>query len=113
MDGFSNLDPIIATWVEHLGSKLFTEWAGAPARFFYTPGDPPFEVFQISVDVPHDGRTAVHARAVDTNDETDDQMDLTWEGPSVDLDTMLSLAVETINGWKARRRIKPDPPSPW
>jgi|GEM_PF-1025211 len=112
MEAYSDLDPV-AKWVERLGSKLFTEWADAPARFFYTPGDPPFEIFQISIDVPRDGRTMVHARAVDTNDETDDQMDISWEGLILDLDRMLSVAVETINGWKVRRRIKLDPPSPW
>lgn len=113
MDGYSDLDPIIAKWVGLLDTTLFTEWAGAPARFFWTSGDPPFESFQISIDPPQNGRVKVYARATDTNDHTDDAMDTFWEGSSTDLDNMLARAVEVVNAWKARTRIRPDPPKPW
>jgi hypothetical protein len=113
MDAFSDFDPVIARWVDRLASTLFTEWAGAPARYFWTAGDPPFESFQISIGPPVDGRIKVYARATDTNDDTDDQMDTSWEGSSANLDKMLATAVEVVNGWKARKRIKPDPPQPW
>jgi len=113
MDGYSDLDPIIAKWVDLLGSTLFTEWAGTPARFFWTSGDLPFESFQISIDPPIDGRVKVYARATDTNDHTDDKMDTFWEGSSADLDDMLATAVKVVHGWKTRKRVRPDPPKPW
>ena len=113
MSVYAEVDPIIDKWVRTLGSQLFTEWNGEPARFFYTPGDPPFEVFQISIGAPALGRVNVLARAVDTNDDTEGGMDRTWEGPIVELDQMLGSAVETIREWKTRERKKPDPPSPW
>ncbi|HEX8302229.1 hypothetical protein [Sphingomonas sp.] len=113
MSTYAEIDPIIEKWVAALNTTLFTEWANAPARFFHTPGDPPFECFQISVDAPEDGKTSVHARAVDTNDDTEDELTRTWTGPVADCDVMMSAAVETIAAWKSRRREKPDPPSPW
>lgn len=113
MSGFAELDPVIGKWVALLGSKLFTEWADAPARYFYTSGDPPFECFQISIDEPKMGRIKVWARAIDTNDDSEFQMDLSWDGHAAELDNMLATAVKTIDDWKARPRIKPDPPSPW
>ena len=100
-------------WVEDVGSFLFTEWADAPARYFHLPGDPPFECFQVSVRLSKDGRIKVVARAIDTNDDTDDEMDRTWEGPVAGLDDMLREAIGTIEAWKVRVRNKPDPPSPW
>lgn len=111
MSVYAELDPVIDKWVVALGSKLFTEWAGEPARFFYTPGDAPFEVFQISIGPPEDGRVNVLARAVDTNDDAEDEMDRTWEGPVGELDQMLGTAVATIENWKARTRKRPA--SPW
>jgi hypothetical protein len=113
MSGYADVDGVIAAWVRSAKSKLFTEWADAPARFFYVPGDPPFECFQVSVSVPTEGRTSVTARAVDTNDGADDQMEETWEGPIVDLDQLLRAAMATIEKWKARERTRPDLPSPW
>ena len=113
MSVYADVDVVIAAWVKATGSKLFTEWADAPARYFHIPGDPPFECFQISVQPPENGRTGVLARAIDTNDDTDAQMDQQWDGPVGELDSMLRAAVNTINEWKARVRRTPDPPSPW
>jgi len=109
MSNYSEIDPIIEKWVAALGTRLITEWSDAPARFFYTPGDPFFECFQISVDPPESGRTSVHARAVDTNDDTDDELTRSWTGSVADFDSMMNVAVETISAWKSRSRKKPDP----
>jgi hypothetical protein len=113
MSPYSEVDSVIAKWVEILGSKLRTEWADQSARFFYTPGDPPFECFQISIDPPREGQITVYAHAVDTNDDTDDELAASWAGQVGELDGMLASAVGTISAWKRRRRTKPDPPSPW
>ena len=113
MQTYEKLDPVIDKWVAILGTKLFTEWADRPARFFYTPGDPPFECFQISVTPPKWGRVKVHARAVDTNDDVERELEQSWTGSIADLDGMLAAAVKAINVWKTRTRQRPDPPSPW
>lgn len=113
MSEYVAIDRVIDTWVKTTGSTLFTEWAGAPARYFHVPGDPPFECFQVSVARPSDGRTAVTARAIDTNDDTEEQMDHTWEGPVAQLNEMLGAALAIIEHWKSRKRTRPDPPSPW
>ncbi|HEX8257286.1 MAG TPA: hypothetical protein VF589_06605 [Allosphingosinicella sp.] len=112
MGSYADVDPVIESWVKATGSSLFTEWADVQARFFHLPGDPPFECFQISVRLPQNGQTAVTARAIDTNDHSDEGMDRTWEGPISELDSMLRAAVGTVKSWKARRRKMPDPPSP-
>lgn len=112
MSGYADVDDVIDKWVRSTGSSLFTEWADAPARFFHVPGDPPFECFQVSVHPPVDGRTGVTARAIDTNDNTEETMDQTWEGPTGELDWMLGAAMALIEKWKGRERNAPDPPSP-
>jgi hypothetical protein len=113
MSEYASIDGVIDTWVKAAGSTLFTEWSGTPARFFYVHGDPPFECFQVSVARPLDGRTSVTAAAIDTNDDTDEEMDQTWEGPLAQLNEMLGTALATIEQWKVRQRTKPNPPSPW
>jgi len=112
MSGYADVDRVIAKWVGTTGSTMFTEWAGAPARYFHVPGTPPFECFQVSVSAPEDGRIAVTARAIDTNDDTDEEMDQTWEGPVGQLDDLLGTAVATVEAWKSRERKRPDPASP-
>ena len=113
MNPYFQVDHIIDKWVEALGTKLFREWAGAPARSFHTSGDPPFECFQIWIESPKAGRICVHAAAVDTNDDTERELEANWEGPTDELDGMLATAVDTINRWKVRTRTKPNPASPW
>ncbi len=112
MVNYEAVDRVIDAWIEATGSTPFTEWAGEPARFFRVPGDPPFECFQISVRLPKNGRTAVTARAVDTNGDAEEGMDQTWEGSVPQLDAMLGAAMATIEKWKGRDRTRPDPPSP-
>ena len=112
MSAYTDVDDLIAAWVKLAGSTLFTEWADAPARFFHVPGNAPFECFQVSVRMPEDGRTAVTARAIDTNDDTDDEMDQTWEGSIGELDKLLGTAMATIETWKGRERTGPDSASP-
>ncbi len=107
MNPYADVDGVINTWVKAADSSLFTEWADAPARFFHIPGDPPFECFQVSVQRPKDGRTAVTARAMDTNDDTEDEMDQTWEGPVADLNEMLAAAMAAIQKWKNRSGVAP------
>jgi hypothetical protein len=113
MSSYAEIDPIIEKWVAALDTKLFTEWADAPARFFHTSGDPPFECFQISVDAPENDRVAVYAAAIDTNDGTDEKLVQSWTGSIADFDSMMSVAVATVSAWKSRRREKPDPGSLW
>jgi hypothetical protein len=113
MSDFSEIDDVIAKWVKAADTTLHREWAGAPARFFHIPGDPPFECFQISVQAPEAGATSVTARAIDTNDDTEEQMENAWRGPIVDLDEMLRAAVALVGSWKARDRSRPDPASSW
>ena len=113
MTTYAELDGVINSWVRATGSTLYTEWAGAPARFFHIGGDAPFECFQVSVGTAPDSEVTVTARAIDTNDDTDEDMDETWEGPAAELDGMLSKAVATIEEWKSRQRTKLDPRSPW
>lgn len=113
MSDYAAVDAVIAQWAKSLGAKLHTEWAGEPARFFYLPGDPPFECFQISVTAPREGSIKVFAFAVDTNDDTDDDLQEVWSGPVADLDAMLASAADAIARWKTRTRRSADPPSPW
>ena len=113
MNPYADIDDIIAARVKLSGSEIFTEWAGEPARFFHLSGDPPFDHFQISIAVPKAGRTKVTACAIDTNDNTEEEMNQTWEGPTEDIDSLLRVAMTTVEGWKARKRISPNPPSPW
>lgn len=78
MTPYAGVDPIIAAWATATVKKLFTEWAGRPARFAYLPGLRPFECFQISIDQPLGGRIAVLARSVDTDDKS--EFEQRWEG---------------------------------
>lgn len=110
MSGYDELDDTIKKWSDF---PVFTEWAGSPARYFYLPGDPPFECFQVNITLLRDDKVAVRASAVDTNDDTETEMDQTWEGPVSDLDRMLGVARAAIDSWKTRERTRPDPPSPW
>ncbi len=59
---------------------------------------------------PKNGRTAVVARAIDTNDDAEDELDQTWEGPLTELDGMLASAFFTIERWKSRERKGPIQP---
>jgi hypothetical protein len=113
MSGYADIDGVIDTAVKAAGSTLVTEWAGTAARYFHVPGDPPFECFQVSVRPPENGRTSVTARAIDTNDDTEEEMDQTWEGPLEQLCEMLGSALAIVEKWKTRGRTKADPASPW
>ncbi len=106
MTDYSEVDGVIDHWVRATGSTLCSEWAGKSARFFYLPGEPPFECFQISIDPPETGRLAVLARSIDTND--DSEMEQTWEGPIENLDTMLRSAIAAIEVWKTRDKMRHD-----
>jgi len=113
MDAYSELDATIEACVAAHSSQLFTEWASKPARYFHIPGDPPFECFQVSVEPPSPCKVAVFVRAIDTNDDTENELERRLEGSVKDLSRILDDAIHTINGWKLRQRMKPDPPSPW
>ena len=102
MIAYAEVDSVIEAWVKATGSTLFTEWADKPARFFHNPGAPPHECFQISIKPPSGDKIVLFARAIDTNDDTEMEMEQTWEGPISGLDAMLASAVATIERWKAR-----------
>jgi hypothetical protein len=110
---YTEVDAVIAKWVATVGSTLSRKWADKPARFFYMGGDAPFECFQISVGPPSEGQVSVNAHAVDTNDDTEEELTAYWVGRVADVDAMLAKAVETVESWKRRDRKRPDPPSPW
>ncbi|CDX27581.1 hypothetical protein MPL3356_70076 [Mesorhizobium plurifarium] len=99
---YADLDGIIDAWVKATGSKLFTEWAGRPARFFHIGGTRSFECFQISIDLPGSNEVAVCAQAIDSYDDSELEMDRTWNGPASELNEMLGIAVATVEQWKAR-----------
>lgn len=102
MKDFAAVDSVIKSWVEATGSKLFTKWAGEPARFFHIPGKPPHECFQISIDRPSANEVTVFASAIDTNDDSESDLGKSWRGSLFELNAMLSEAVETVEAWKAR-----------
>jgi hypothetical protein len=111
MATYAELDGVIDHWVKLTGSTLFTEWAGAPARFFHIHGTPPFECFQISIDPSPAHHVTVLARAIDTNDDSESSMEETWEGAAEELSSMLESAVTTIEKWKERPGSNPQSPS--
>jgi hypothetical protein len=102
MGDYAAVDSVIDAWVKATGSTLFTEWADRPARFFHIPGKAPFECFQISVGAPSAGEITVFARAIDTNDDSDAELQQNWQGSIAELDAMLSAATGTIEVWKER-----------
>lgn len=103
---YAALDPQIDHWIRATGSVLFTEWAGEPARFFYVPGDGPFESFQVSISPPgSDGTVTVWARSIDTIDEQ--ELEQSWSGAAAGLDDLLSQAMAVIEQWKRRPKASP------
>ncbi|WDF71481.1 hypothetical protein [Novosphingobium sp. KACC 22771] len=104
MTAYAEVDPIIDVWARANVKKLFNEWAGRPARFAYLPGLRPFECFQISIDAPLLGCITVHARSVDTDDES--EFEQCWEGPIDTLPAMLEEATGTVQEWLSRVPMK-------
>lgn len=104
MTAYTEVDPIIDAWAQAKVKKLFSEWAGRPARFAYLTGLRPFECFQISIDAPLFGRITVHARSVDTDDES--EFEQCWEGPTTTLSAMLEDATGTVQEWVNRVPVK-------
>lgn len=100
MSIYEEMDAVIRARVQAARSTLFTEWAGAEARFFHLPGSQPFECFQISIEPPTKGRVRVLVAAIDSNDGEEPEQ--VWEGPAADLDSFLASALTTIERWKTR-----------
>lgn len=94
------IDETIYHWAEKVGSPVFTEWAGAPARFFYLGGAPPHDCFQISVDPPRRGIVDIYTRSVDTNDGR--EFEDAWSGPTDMADALMGKAVAQIESWMRR-----------
>ena len=98
-------------WAQAHVKKLFTEWAGQPARFAYLPGLRPFECFQISIDPPRAGRVTVSARSVDTNDGS--ELERLWDEPIGVLALVLEEATEAVRVWANRSPANDsEPPTP-
>lgn len=97
---YADLDPTNGKWVEATSSTLFTEWVGEPSRYFHLPGEPPFECFQIVVFPPAGNDVTVQAASLDTNDGA--EMMQIWEGSTASLNDMLTVAVATVDLWRAR-----------
>ena len=104
---------MIEACVRTHGTTLFKGEAASHRRYFHLPGDPPFECFQVVIEPPSASRIEVWAFAIDTNDDTEEEMEQSWEGPVENLSGLLASAIDTIEIWKGRKRNKPDPPSPW
>lgn len=100
MDPYSIIDAPLDHRAALSGWTVIKEWDGAPARFFYIGGRPPWECFQVSIGVPEAGTVAIIARSVDTNDDA--EFEQTWRGQITDLDDLLTLAVSEIEKWKTR-----------
>lgn len=83
-------------------STLFTRSADQPARFFHIPGKAPFECFQVSVGMLSVGTVTVLARAIDTNDDSETELEQLWQGSVAELDAMLAAAIAAIETWKER-----------
>lgn len=113
MSPFDEIDSVIEACAASVGSTLLGERLVDTRRWFHLPGDPPFECFQIVVWPPSNGKITVQAGAIDTNDNTEREMIDVWEGPIIKLASMLDNALATVEGWKARPRTKPAPPSLW
>ncbi len=97
---YAEIDPIIDIWAKATVARLFTEWAGRPARFAYLPGLRAFECFQIAIEPPADGHVAVLAGSVDTDDGS--EFEERWEGPIDTLSAMLERATKTVHLWANR-----------
>jgi len=100
MTAYAEVDPFIDAWAQATVKKLFTEWAGQPARFAYLPGLRPFECFQISIEPPFAGRVGVMARSIDTDDGG--EFDQRWEGAADALSILLEEATATVQEWANR-----------
>ena len=99
MTDYAEVDPVIDAWAQVTVKKVFTEWAGRPARFAYLPGLRAFECFQIWVGPPSADRIVVSAASVDTDDTEHFR---TWEGPVDCLAAMLDDATDAVQGWITR-----------
>jgi hypothetical protein len=62
--------------------------------------------------MPAADRVAVFARAIDTNDDTEEDLNQEWEGPVAELDQALAAAVATIERWRTRNSGKEQPVAP-
>jgi hypothetical protein len=121
VDPYADLDGVIDAWVKATGSTLFTSEGEKPSRFFHIPGDPPHECFRITVFPPSGGRIVVQAAAIDTNDDTEEEMIRITEGSLAELDAMMAAALATIESWKQRHvrswseghEWHPRPPHHW
>lgn len=102
MNPYAAVDEIIDFWIKASGSKLFTGSVAEPARFFHLGGTPPYECFQVNIFPPSADRIEVFARAIDTNDNTEFDMQKRWEGPVFELSDMIASALELIEHWKLR-----------
>jgi hypothetical protein len=100
MNSYATLDPQLKRRAKTEGWALFTEWAGAPARFFYMGGEGPWDCFQISINPPDAGVVKIWARSVDTND--DQEFEQAWQGPVAEFDGLLTSAVSAVDVWKRR-----------
>jgi hypothetical protein len=97
-----DVESVVSACVSSIGSTLFGGDEVDPRLWFYISGDPPHECFQIVVWQPMEANISVQAAAIDTNDDTEDEMIEVWEGPTVDLAAMLKTALATAQAWRDR-----------
>lgn len=98
---YAAVDQIIREWADANVKELFTEWAGAEARFCYLSSSQG-ECYQISVDAPEDELVRVHVWAVETLDDMEAHLE--WFVPVRQLEAALNTARTTISECLWRRR---------
>ncbi len=98
---YEAIDDQIKTWVKIHGVKLFTKFAGAEVRFFYS-SSLRGECFQISIQPPKNNKIIIDAWSVDTIDDED--FHERWTTSVMDLTMALNAAMERVNQWMSRAR---------
>jgi len=97
-----DVESVVSACVSSIGSTLFGGDEIDPRLWFHVPGDPSHECFQIMVWQPTGASITVQAAAIDTNDDTEDDMVQIWESSAVDLPAMLKTALATVQAWRDR-----------
>ena len=101
MSGYAEVDPILSEWAQATGSHLITYEEGSPDRLLIIWGEPPYEIFDVRVAMPKNGRTSVTATLRDYHPYRPKRAeDQTWNGSVQDLQRMLEAAFAKIEGWK-------------
>jgi len=95
-DPYASIDHVIFAWLSTRSFKLFGEWAGRPARFFYV-SSAKGECFQISIQPPEGDTLVVDAWSIDTLD--DSELHQEWKVSADQLEVGMDAALRKIHDW--------------